>query len=194
MSHLIVTTKAYVLRVLPDDEQSLRVLLATKDHGVVVVTVQSGATLQSKHRSFLFVGSHVTTDMVRGYRGWILTGVREEGDVSDYNVFGIYMNRLGLWALQYLGVETIVSSELYDLCDQVLSILKTMNGTEKEHRENLSLWILESLLAFGGYREVPPGWEETRLDERPEMLAIRKALITSVIDASHLGKKKYKVF
>jgi hypothetical protein len=184
MPHTIITTDAYILRINADGEQSLRILLATKDQGLIAAGVQSGASLASKHRALISVGRHVVVDMVRGYRGYILTGIKEIPG-PEQKLAALFLSRIGAWAMHYLGIETSVYRELYDLSKEVVQILSSPHTDTPEWREALSLWILESLLSLGGYREHPVAWSEDRmhfiLESKPE--------IKAALEATHLRTK-----
>jgi hypothetical protein len=164
--------------------QSLRVLLATKDQGIIAVSVQSGASLASKHRALLVPGSHIVVDMVRGYRGYLLTGIHEIGGEKP-KLASLFLGRIGIWATHYLGIETAPYRELYDLSRATLSILLHATQDSPSFREALSLWILESILALGGYRENPPGWDEAHIAD----LLAKKSEIRAILDATQLRRK-----
>ncbi len=83
MSHQIHITKAIVIKLLPDGEESVIAECITADLGRIYVHVQGARKMQNRHRMMLYPFASIMLGCVQGKSYFRCTGIAERDQVYE---------------------------------------------------------------------------------------------------------------
>jgi recombinational DNA repair protein (RecF pathway) len=152
MSYAIIKTPALVLRIIPQGEASLDVVLFTRSLGKIQVRAQSARKHTSKMNMFLTRFREVMIDVVLGSHTWRLTGITGEslspGIFRSDRLLHAWYRTLRL--VEFLVVGESAHPELYDFFSDMIRWCENFTQTSSLD-EGLEYYLVLQTLAFLGY-------------------------------------------
>jgi len=157
MAYHLYTLRGIVVRLDPAGEHSRRVALLTDELGLVYAHVQAGRGASSKlkmHIQPMTVGSFT---VVRGKRGYRLTGAVADGET--YYLLPTEECRVLVARVLALAERLLVAdsggSSLFTSVRELLSVLVSTQHTADELRALEAITVLKVLYVLGYVAEVP---------------------------------------
>jgi recombinational DNA repair protein (RecF pathway) len=177
MSYHLYTTPALVLGAYQSGKSHKRVILLTKDLGLIVAHVQSGRELRSKLKTTLDLFSYSRVSLIRGRTDWRLTGTESVEHLVRLRRIPerrVAVARMGKLLTRFIHGEEVNES----LFETILSACLYLEREEEDaviDFEALDITVSLKVLALLGYLD------EGKIlpEENKNLLAIAESPVLS---------------
>lgn len=172
MSHHIHTTKAIVIKLLPEGEESVIAECITADLGRIYVHVQGARKIQNRHRMMLYPFASITLGCVQGKSYFRCTGIAEREHVYD-NLVNLSKERRALLRECFGMIQRLVPSgipipEVFPAYEFFVS--QILDQTVSDHDANILLLVAQlRILGILGYWNSE--WSDEVLDREGKTFA-----------------------
>lgn len=173
MSYHLYTTPALVFGAYQSGESHKRVVLLTKDLGLIVAHMQSGRELRSKLKTTLDLFSYSRVSLIRGRTDWRLTGtelVEHFARLKRIPERRVAMARIGKLLTRFIHGEEVNEALFEAVLSACLYLEKEDDATFIDF-EALDITVSLKVLALLGYLDEG----KILLEENKNLLAITEA-------------------
>lgn len=173
MSYHLYTTRALVFGAYQSGESHKRIILLTKDLGLIVAHMQSGRELRSKLKTTLDLFSYSRVSLIRGRTDWRLTGTESVEHLERLKRIPerrVAMARIGKLLTRFIHGEE-VNESLFEAILSACLYLEREPDTAYIDFEALDITVSLKVLALLGYLDEG----KILLEENKSLLAITEA-------------------
>jgi DNA repair protein RecO len=188
--HPIIHTEAFVLKSIESGEANKRVWLFTKEHGLIVATVQGVRKSGAKLRSHILDYTYINADLVKGRDVWRLVSAQ----VIKNPFVGLYDKmraRSFVRALSLVERFCIEEGAEPEIFEHLLETMQTLD-TASDNNKLFDAVVLWKILVMLGYLELAPEFkdlfEKDILEIAPKEDTVKRLVkdVTDAINRTHL--------
>ena len=188
--HPIIHTEAFVLKSIESGEANKRVWLFTREHGLIVATVQGVRKSGAKLRSHIIDYTYINADLVKGRDVWRLVSAQ----VISNPFVGLYDKmraRSFVRALSLVERFCIEEGAEPEIFEHLLETMKTLN-INSDNDKLFDAVVLWKILVMLGYLELAEEFkdlfEKDILEISPKEDTVKRLVkdVSDAINRTHL--------
>lgn len=188
--HPIIHTEAFVLKSIESGEANKRVWLFTREHGLIVATVQGVRKSGAKLRSHIIDYTYINADLVKGRDVWRLVSAQ----VINNPFVGLYDKmraRSFVRALSLVERFCIEEGAEPEIFEHLLETMKTLN-INSDNDKLFDAVVLWKILVMLGYLELAEEFkdlfEKDILEISPKEDTVKRLVkdVSDAINRTHL--------